>query len=428
MYHVLFMIGLFAFCNGDQWRFNKTCNFSKREYSCRMPSEISVQASSKSCKSRSILLVFTVLEDRGRPCLEFGVHHRSIAHANCYYDEVANFEFKSFDNGTYSFNVLYNENETRYFRISGENCEREGCAVEISSSIFDDCAQPDISTAVFSNNLTTAIAIATTKKVIMHIQLTSIIAVVILVLLLYVFYHEYRRYHKQKEMDSKFFEISIVPCISFLTIYLVFLDEHIDHHKSVVLRLAAYLKERFGVTILFELYNREKIYENPSSWLEKSLSNSDVVLVIWSPGAMERWHNPERYTDRLDLFTPVLKLVKTELGLQRNLSKFMFGYFEYCDCNDIPESIQNSSIPCLKLMTEFYSFCNKLSKVANKSQPQSDRFKVIIEKNCTESILAEATSLEASISKISSFLSSNKAFKTKVHCTTVFSNFAVSPP
>ena len=409
MYHIFFVFGLFAFSNGNQRIIDsKKCIFEALSGECGISSDISIRAEKDPdfCKSRLIKLVFTFLEERGTPCLVYGAHSKDLEPGICH---NAQNEIKSYGNGTYMFSIQYNENNTRYFQIGGKRECSESCSLNINSSNFDTCVQPTSSAVTFLNNLTT---IETTKEGISPVALSMIILAIILFLSVFLLFVGYKRYQKHRIINSKFNEIDLVPYAPSLTIFLVFLDQHNDHHKSVVLRFATYLKERFGFTILFELYNREKIYENPASWLEKSLSNSDVVLVIWSPGATERWNNPERYTDRLDLFTPVLKLIKTELGLQRNLSKFMFGYFEYCDSVDYPKSIQNSSIPCLKLMREFYSFCNKLTDLANKSKTKSHKFKVTIKKNCTESILAEATSLEASISKMSSLVQNDKTWKS----------------
>ena len=185
------------------------------------------------------------------------------------------------------------------------------------------------------------------------------------------------------------------PAIS-ITIFVAFLDEH-PTHKLVVLKFSNYLREYFRYKIILELYNREAIYENPFDWLEESLSSSNIVLVIWFSGATERWNNPEKFTDKLDLFTPVLKRIKQNLTYERNLLKYMFGQFEYSSSEVLPKPIRSSnSITCVTLMTEFNLFCQKLVDVAN-SKTFPPKSKVSLTKN---SVPDEAIVLEESISKM----------------------------
>jgi len=222
--------------------------------------------------------------------------------------------------------------------------------------------------------------------------------VITLIMLSFSIFMGYRRYQNGKILKRKFFDTVIFPKLS-ITLLLVFLNEH-PVHKGVVLRFANYLEKCFGFRILFELFDCETIYQNPASWLENSITSSDMILVIWSPGAEERWNNPEKFTDRLDLFTPVIKQIKNDLGLRRNLSKYIFTFFEYCDKKKLPKNVQNSSISCFNLMTQFYYFCTKMVEYSNSSKHLSQKSKVNFRNKSIESVPAEAIALERSISEM----------------------------
>ena len=198
----------------------------------------------------------------------------------------------------------------------------------------------------------------------------------------------------------KIYEIMIFPKISF-TFYLAFFDEH-PNRKAVVLRFADYLMVRFGFKVILELFAREAIYKNPAAWLEKSLASLNIILANWSPGAVQRWNNSEKFNHRLDLLASVLKRVKSDLALRRNFSKYLFAYFQYHD-NNVPRFIRNSSIPCIKLMANFYSFWNKLIEFS-KQLENFQKSKITFSADSIEENSAEAVELERSISEMTDLI------------------------
>ena len=172
-----------------------------------------------------------------------------------------------------------------------------------------------------------------------------------------------------------------------------------------MLKFANYLKERFGFQIKLELFDRETIYKNPASWLERSLALSDIVLVIWSPGAEQRWNNPKAFSDRLDLFSPVLNQIKNDISYCRNWSKYMFAYFEYCSIeNQLKHYCLSNFIPCVQLMSNFYLFCTKLADFANQFKNRFQKSEALLRKTSTDTSFPEAIALGGSIVEMTNLI------------------------
>jgi len=293
------------------------------------------------------------------------------------------------------------------FNVSGSDCAgpKQRGSLRLNISIIDSCC-PSVSstpTEVSLSDSTSLLSHAETETNSLKDNTDSqeispavyaIISIVIVLVFIILICFGYKL-HQRRRLKFKFYETNIHPTLP-ITVFIVFLDEH-PFHKEVVLRFANYLKRSFNFKIILELYNRETIYKNPTSWLEDSLTSSDIVLVIWSPGAKERWNNPEKFKERLDLFTPVLNRVKKDNTYTRNISKYIYAYFDYYDWKDLPKLIPNSnSIPCIKLMTEFQSFCLKLIQFSNNYKGLSQKSKLLFEQKFTESIPDEALALEES--------------------------------
>ena len=170
-----------------------------------------------------------------------------------------------------------------------------------------------------------------------------------------------------------------------------------DEHKQqdILLKFAGFLSECYSINVILDLYSREQIYADSSAWLEKSMLSSDVILIIWSEGAEKRWHNPDNFTDQLEVFTPVLKQLNEDLIKKKDMSKYMIAHFGSLNGNDIPKKITKSPIPCFNLIRDFHLFCRHLVEFSNKSKNHAKKSKVKFEKiNRSEMLSGSAIALE----------------------------------
>ena len=407
---ILFNIIKFAAQSyGIQIGLNSTCTFGPGiDFRCNMSPMLAIRARidrASANEDRTITLMFVVPENRGEPCLGYLSSQDTQWTQSC--RQRINLNYNSYGNGNFSLSLtetdLFSRNQTYWlFNISGSRCDHEICTLRLNASNLDDCCTStsslpfEISSTVSPPDDTTNRESPSENEGVSLVVYSVIIIIVVFVVLLILIYAIQKFYRKRRVQKAEFYEWDINPAVP-ITIFVAFLDEH-PTHKQVVLKFANYLKEYFRFKIILELYNREAIYENPTDWLEESLSSSNIVLVIWSSGATERWNNPENFTDRLDLFTPVLKRIKQNLTYKRNLSKYMFGQFEYSSNEVLPKPIRSSnSIICVTLMTEFNLFCQKLVDVANSSKSFPQKSKVSLSKN---SVPDEAVALEESISEM----------------------------
>ena len=377
-------------------------NGSRSTYSCRNSlnfcrsySSVSLRAEviPSNCDNRSINLIFTVA---GAEQSHISLMREIDSTFVCLPKDFILLKretFSCFINGS---QLIQNRSIKWRINLFAANCPFLSCFVLLDASIFNKCRAQSFTD--FSANATVPQPYVKTTTSFFNENVlpyySPMFLVVFFVLLAGIFFGN-KRYQRLLIQKRKFYEIGIFPKIS-LTFYLTFFDEH-PNHKAVVLRFADYLKVRFGFNVILELFDREAIYKDPAAWLEKSLASSDIILVIWSPGAEQRWSNSEKFNHRLDLFTAVLKRVKSDLTLRRNLSKYLFAYFQYHD--NVPRFIRNSSIPCIKLMADFYSFCNKLTEFSKKLE-NFQKSKITFSADSIEVNSAEAVELEKSISEM----------------------------
>ena len=148
--------------------------------------------------------------------------------------------------------------------------------------------------------------------------------------------------------------LKVVESKSSIKVYIVFVSDH-SCHRDVLLSFANYLEGDLGFNVIFELFQTNIISEDPVTWMDKNLEEADKVLVIWSPGAAERWErNKKKHQVEHDYFTPVVKAIYKDLFRSKNTQKYAFGYFEYCSVVDVPQDFrENYSQLHFKLMQEF---------------------------------------------------------------------------
>ena len=136
-----------------------------------------------------------------------------------------------------------------------------------------------------------------------------------------------------------------------ITVYIVFVDDH-PLHKQIVSSFASFLGHDLGFNVVSELYQTKKIYENLVGWMEKSFTQSDKVIIIWSPKALQRWQlQNDNVIDKNDIFTPVVNRIRNDLFLGKDALKYFFVYFDYCSKQNIPsEFIDKYSVTPFRLM------------------------------------------------------------------------------
>ena len=424
MRSIIVFFGLLTICSGNEKSFTNICVYDQMQsefatpHCCTEPLSIEARAHNSFQVHGNMLaakITFTYPEERGN-FPEVEVHCDSRSYFRDAYDLTL------LADRTYTFIIeLQNFDDKCTVEIrSYETCCDKTCRLEINAPIFADPSSGqgsenttllDTSSAISTSTVTegyftTHSQIDNTEdkadNFVYYVLATTFTFMVVLVL----FYFIYRFHVAQKAMKSKFYEIDILPKFS-LNVFLVFLDEH-PLHKNVVLKFANYLKENFDFNILLDLYDRKTIYANPAEWLDKTLSSSDVVVVMWSPGVEERWNNLEKFNDRLDLLTPVLSHVKKDIILGKNATKYIFANFDYW--NEIPKVFQVNTIPWVRLMDEFYSFCKKVVHVATNLKKCNQSTRVLIRKKCVKSERSGAATLEKSISEMRTVLQNNKVF------------------
>ena len=424
--HCIVLFVIFIFCKGEQIGFNNTCSISSSFlFPCSKPLELSIRAEvncNASNGDKELNILFNLNKERGNQC--YALWNNTYGRKYSCWDNFPDLwpGIRSQPGEKEMFIITFgnelvmdmfpNSNfETMWhFSVNGEKCHRQKCSLQVNHSIFDNCSTSPSTLEMTSSeqtvqqlDITTQQAFRPDKQGISHVTVYSVVIAVIVLALLLLFYFGYRYNQKKTIMNAKFHELKIFPQVP-ITLFLAFLDDH-SIHKEVVLKFANYLKERFGFQIKLELFDRETIYENPASWLERSLALSDIVLVIWSPGAKQRWNNPDKFTDRLDLFTPVLNRIKTDISYCRNRSKYMFAYFDYCNIeNELKHYCQSNSIPCVQLMSNFYLFCTKLADFANKFEHLSQKSKALLRKTSADTNYLEAIALEERIFEMTNLI------------------------
>lgn len=156
----------------------------------------------------------------------------------------------------------------------------------------------------------------------------------------------------QQSHDEQLLLNEISKIKQVVTIYIVFVNDH-PFHKEIVSLLASFLSHDLGFNVVSELYQTNEICQDLVGCIEKTLSNADRVIVIWSPKAFKRWELREKQVAINDTFTPVVKQIDKDLFLEKNSWKYFFAYFDYCLEKNIPsELIDKHQLTPFKLMDQ----------------------------------------------------------------------------
>ena len=331
--HCIILFVMFIFCKGEEVGFNNTCSINPLQmFPCSKHLELSMRAE-VSCNAskgdKELNIIFNLNEEREDPCYGLWNDNNILSSCRDNFPKVwpnirsqpGKKEMFIITFGKVALTQMFPNSSPEtiwHFSVSGKKCRRQKCSLQVNYSIFNNCSpsqftleMTSLEQTVQQFDITTQQAFRPDSQGISHVTVYSVVIAVIALALLLLFYYRYTYKQTTRIMNAKFHELEIFPHVP-ITLFLAFLDDH-SIHKEVVLKFANYLKERFGFQIKLELFDRKTIYQNPASWLERSLALSDIVLVIWSPGAEQRWNNPEAFTDRLDLFTPVLNRIKNDI-------------------------------------------------------------------------------------------------------------------
>ena len=368
---------------------NKSCLFrSDYRYRCsKQRIVVNVIPSTKSRCNQPIANVTFKLPDKfGSPYVRYCFQPNSSERCKFVSD------FQELHRRNYSFNLNVSLSALPYrIAVTGENCRSEYCPYNINSSFFANCSNLEF---VSGENRfkdedashTTAIAALSASVGFLCLVLFALVAR----------FFAIKLNTKCTKMSKDLTSSDIFLLNSSSSVFVVFVDEH-PNHRNVVLKFFTFLKAHFGLNVFLYLYNQEEIYANPVAWLEKAFT-ADIVLMIWSSGAQERWHNPQNFTDKLDLFAVVSKQVRSDLILKRNVSKYLLAYFDYCNDFNIPRDLTDF-IPHYRLLSE----CNNLllSMMEANTKMSSDITKSALKKYISESIANDSSgyysSLEASV-------------------------------
>ena len=138
-----------------------------------------------------------------------------------------------------------------------------------------------------------------------------------------------------------------------IKLFLVFTNDH-AMHQNVIIDFVKFLQADLGFQVYCELFSDQEISLDPVAWVEKCLTAADKVLILWSPGGVQKWNN-ENIDDNIknDLFTPVLRRVRNDIFHNVNVGKYCFGYFDYCTKASIPEVFAEPRVYHFKLMKQF---------------------------------------------------------------------------
>ena len=362
------------------------------------------------CAEETIRIRFKVPKARGRSCIK---RENSCAWEHCNHNRDENCEglntqtcrmCEDCELETYHYKTFAKRTENFTVWVYGKGIEQK-CDATCVRDCEQRCSLTVDSKALFSHYCDSTTARLTSTPAVTSpddMQSTSfstivivvvLLSIVLLILLIAWSYRLQKRKDFDKQRKYKFYETVITPRISLTLLLAAATDE--PKHQDILLKFAGFLSECYSINVILDLYSREQIYVDSSAWLEKSMLSSDVILIIWSEGAEKRWHNPDNFTDQLEVFTPVLKQLNEDLIKKRDLSKYMIAHFGSLNGNDIPKKITKSPIPCFNLIRDFHLFCRHLVEFSNKSKNHAKKSKVKFEKiNRSKMLSGSAIALE----------------------------------
>ena len=146
-----------------------------------------------------------------------------------------------------------------------------------------------------------------------------------------------------------------------IKLFLVFVNDH-PKHLNLVKNFIYFLQGDLGFDVICELSQTQECSKDPVDWMDQRFNDSDKILVVWSPGAVERWkkyNQGEKFYQ--DLFSPVLKQIRNALFHDQNRAKYYFCYFDYFSKDDIPREFSNET--SFLLMNRFEDLYYRLNNI-----------------------------------------------------------------
>ena len=202
-----------------------------------------------------------------------------------------------------------------------------------------------------------------------------IVALLLVVIIFFVLFklNQYRRWPFLSTKAWSYNEEFAKKVFAQKRIFIVFSNDH-PYYKDVILKFASCLAQ-CGFEISLDLYSKENIYVDPATWLDQSLA-SDFVLVIWSPGVCARWKNLKADYDRNDMCAPALKHIYHNVKLCKDVSHYMFAYFDFCDSQSLPQDADFKKIPKFQLIKDFDRLLINVTKKIMKSSYISSKHRL----------------------------------------------------
>ena len=377
----------------------KICLFSSLTSCSDHPIAVEVEPSPP-C-SGNVKISYNLPHEYGKPILSL---------TSCNHQPCSNLrkqrEIMRFRENVFTFTKLidFSENTNFELRVFGSDCSQESCLLPFNVSLISNCdrsfandiylttTNTDIgaSSATHSRERPTSAAIIFT---VLGILLAGIMVVLGLVVKSKIKARIPRTKQEEKKIKAK------VMNAESKTVFIVFTDNH-PLHRDVVLKFATLLEADYGFKVVLELYDQQKVYMNPTAWLEKSL-DSDQILVIWSPGAA-KLIKINSSVNKQNMFLPVIKKMKEDIMFKKDTSKYSFVYFDYCNAKDLETTEYTQNISTFQIASELERLLAALtaSKFTNLN---SRSRKIIAIPNETEQKII----FDCALSKMCSFVKSN---------------------
>ena len=144
-------------------------------------------------------------------------------------------------------------------------------------------------------------------------------------------------------------------------IFLIFVNDNAKH-LNVIKTFVNFLQTDLGFDVICEIFQTLEYSTNLVSWMETSFLEADKILTIWSEEAVQRWmlYNKGDAASQ-DLFSPVLKNIKTDLFRQLNREKYYFSCFDYFQTESIPKEFKDEI--CFRLMSQLEDLYYRLRSI-----------------------------------------------------------------
>ena len=313
----------------------------------------------------------------------------------CDNDYIENHELKFHNKkeNSHFFTKLIDPAENKSFKLMvyGEDCRSEVCSGKFNSHLFSKCQ-------IQENQEQEKYSLP--HHFIVLILTVLLVLVVVGILVAFRFKSALKCYKTNVGEADTAKEAFTENC---RRVFIVYAADNLLY-ENVILQFATLLEGVFGFEIYLDLYDKQKIYKSPADWLEKCLETSDKILVLLSPEIEMRWKNNDCKQNRLDVTSPLIKMIKNDEILKKNKAKLVFAYFNSWGKEFYFAKLFCGKFPYFKLMLEFEPLLQNLFD--DSSRKMNFFVKIGVTENESVSALNDA------ISKLSCFVDGDKRLRT----------------